>query len=241
MGERAVYPPARVAATCDIANARWSPPHQQVCLERGPTSSSGACPAFRVASLLPVRAGRSFHLRGWAFRSVAKFCRLLYCSVYARRDNGLEFRVFRRWQRLTSHGAASPRGQQPPGDSALGRSANQLNLLRLRLQLIFLLLLRVGLDVFKTCDPSRERVVARQQLVQQSHHGRIGWCCDRVCANARGSALADASVSCPGSTHASSFPLFSQYVQSGGLTPTISSGARTPPSWTERWSAMPRK
>ena len=56
--------------------------------------------------------------------------------------------VLWRWQRLTSHGTASPRGQRAAGDSAPGRFVNPqkkmlklLLLLLLLLQLLLLLLL----------------------------------------------------------------------------------------------------
>ena len=92
-----------------------------------------------------------------------------------------------------------------------------LLLLLLMLLLTLLLLLRVGLDVSKACDPSRDRVVARQQLLQHRHHCRIGWCCRKAQTDARGSALADAFMRCSGARQASSLPLFTSRVQRGGF------------------------
>ena len=150
-------------------------------------------------------------------------------------------------QRLTSHGAARPRGQQAPGGSAPERLMSLqkrprllLLLLLLPLLLMLLLLLRLGLVVFKTCNPRRDRVIARQQLLQPRHHCRIGWCCGKARADARGSAMADASIRCSGASQASSFP--SPPTSRGAASPpTTSSGACSPPSWREGWSTMPRK
>ena len=91
-------------------------------------------------------------------------------------------------------------------------------LLLLLLLMMSFLLLRVGPAVFKTCDPIRNRVVARQQLLQHRHHCRIGWCCGKALADARDSALADASVRCSGARQASSFPLLASYTQRDDLT-----------------------
>ena len=52
--------------------------------------------------------------------------------------------VLWRWQRLTSHGTASPRGQRAAGDSAPGRFVNpQKKMLKLLLLLLLLLLLQL--------------------------------------------------------------------------------------------------
>ena len=81
----------------------------------------------------------------------------------------------------------------------------RLLLLLLLLLPMLLPLLRVGLDVFKAYDPSRDRLDARQQLMQHSHLSKSDWCWGKARADARGCALADASIRCSGARQASSF------------------------------------
>ena len=127
----------------------------------------------------------------------------------------------RHGQRLPSNGATRPRGHQAPRDGAPERSLSLQKRLKLPLLLLLLLLqllLRVRLSVFETCDPCRDRVVARPQLLQHLHNCRIDWCCGKAQAGACGSALADASVRCSGARRANSFPLLASYIYRGGLT-----------------------
>ena len=74
--------------------------------------------------LNPPRAMKNLGPFKARLRLAACFCG----RFYAPGDRGLEVSALRHWQRqrLTSQGAASPRGQQAPGDSAPGRLVSLL-------------------------------------------------------------------------------------------------------------------